>query len=291
MPCYKLAEQVFFFPYQIVGLECFTTNCRKSDEPVFLPAPLAQVLSCHTVGWVGGEDRRVETWSAPPGTLLKISDGSDFYIAPDGEVIVCMDRRLENNQSISTLSDLDREILIGPVLVLALSMRGTWSLHASAAMFNNEITAFLGESGQGKSTLAAYLDCTNWDRVADDILPATLETSGVRVWPHFPQLKLPSDKQPGLNFPEQLPLDKLCLLKAVDADIAPAISLLPPNQAIQVLLAHTAGTRLFTPDLLEKHLRFSAHVAENTPVYQLTYPHDKTKLPLVKELLEEICSL
>ena len=130
----------------------------------------------------------------------------------------------------------------------------------------------------------------NWKRLADDILPANATDEGIQLYPHFPQLKIPPDKQPGLNFPEILPLDKICLLNAVEKDAPPKINLLPKNQAIQALLSHTAGTRLFTPELLAKHLHFSAKVAQQVPVYRLDYPHRKNALPFAKNLLEKICS-
>ena len=89
----------------------------------------------------------------------------------------------------------------------------------------------------------------NWDRVADDILPAIFETSGVQLCPRFPQLKLPADNQPGFNFPERLPLDRICVLDSTDKNADPELELISPSQAIQVLLSHTAGTRLFEPKL------------------------------------------
>ena len=305
MHCYKIAGQAFLLPYLNTNLaqfendgdSCFENSTGSiwqlylDDEDISFSQ--AKLYS-GTKGWVGGAVRQVEAWSTLSGILLRVSDGSDFYIASDGQAILRIDEFSQQDEGgdkpPSSLSSLEREIILGPALVLALALNETWSLHASAAVFTGLSIAFLGESGQGKSTLAAYLGSQNWLRLTDDILPVRETENGMDALPHFPQLKLPADAQPVFNFPEQLPLDKLVLLREADVDDTPAISLLPPTQAIQVLLGHTAGTRLFTPELLEKHLHFSAHVAERVPVYQLTYPHDKKKLPFVKELLEEICS-
>jgi len=270
-----------FFPF-LPGIE------------VVSEAPESNILYCQTISLIGERQCQIEAWSASPGTLLKVKGGSDFYIHPDGIAIVNPEKvilkKINNRNKLhSNLSELEKDIFLGPALVLALAMRNSWSLHASAAMFQKQTTVFLGESGQGKSTLAAYLDESNWKRVADDILPATLEDTGAQIWPRFPQLKLPPDKQPGMNFPEQLPLDRICVLASVDENANPEIELLRPGQAIQVLLSHTAGTRLFEPKLLKKHLDFCAGVAEQVPVYRLANPHRKDALPMVKELLENSC--
>ncbi|MBN2117202.1 MAG: hypothetical protein JW730_11555 [Anaerolineales bacterium] len=257
----------------------------KDSSAAPLPAPLT--LSCRTAGWIGGAERQVEIWSVPPGVLMRVSGGSDFYIASLGETIMRVPQMRGDNEPDPALSELDHEILLGPALVLALALRGVWSLHASAARFAGNVFVFLGESGQGKSTLAAYLSASpNWRLVADDILPVKMDPDGVKVLPHFPQLKLPVDAQPGAGLPEHLPLHKLCVLMPARTDAMPQLHLLTNVSAAQSLLRHTAGTRLFTPELLGKHLSFCSLAAGQIPVYRLDYPHRKEMLPRVKELLE-----
>jgi hypothetical protein len=193
-------------------------------------------------------------------------------------------------QSPSVLSGLDQEILLGPALVFALASSGTWCLHASAAMFSGTVFVFLGESGQGKSTLAAYLARNpNWRLAADDILPVRIDTDGLSVLPHFPQLKLPSDAQPGIGLPEHLPLTKVCVLTSAGQEARPELQLLSPGLAMQILLRHTAGTRMFSTEMLGKHLSFCSQAASQVPVYQLTYPHRRDILPGIKDLLEKLC--
>jgi hypothetical protein len=295
MPYYRPAGQDFYFFHPVPELEPF--ELTGTEQAAFVPrlflknkyipgssVPPPLTLSCKTVGWVGGEQREVESWSAPPGTILKVAGGSDFYIAPGGQAIVRADETKE-------MTDLDREILVGPALVLALALRGTWCLHASAARMGEATVAFLGESGQGKSTLAASLADTNspdWCLVADDILPVTMDSTGVYVWPHFPQLKLPLDAQPGPGLPERLPLNRICVLTQADKDDSPDLQLLPRAKAVQTLLSHTAGARLFDPALLAGHLAFCGEVVGQVPVYRLMYPHRRDALRTVKHLLESL---
>lgn len=239
------------------------------------------VLLSHANSWVAGAQRGAEVYSFPDGFLLRVVDVGDFLISQNGEFIT-------KREGGDALTQLEGETILGPVLVFALALRGNWSLHASAAMFQGKVIVFLGESGQGKSTLAAYLSqSTGWRRVADDILPATIESSGVKIWPHFPQLKLPSELQPWIGLPEQLPLGAICMLEATGPEQAPELHKLTVSQAAQAFIGHIAGTRMFPPDLLKKHLEFSAQAAK-IPAYRLVYPHSRKMLPQVRGLLEEL---
>ncbi len=234
-------------------------------------------------GWVAGLQRGVEVYGGAGDYLLKIEECGEYYITHYGESIGKWNQPRE-------LSRLDREILLGPVIVFALALKNVWSLHASAAGYGQNVIAFLGESGMGKSTLAAYLSQNaGWRLVADDILPVTGRPDGLAAYPHFPQLKLSPSAQPGVGLPERLPLDMIFELSPVASDALPEFKQLPLEQAVRVLLSHTAGTRLFDDTLLEAHLAFCAQAVESTPVYRLKYPHSRDALPKVKDMLESLC--
>lgn len=287
MTLYHLAGQPLLFPSSRLGLDCFeegdglSLNTGKRLQSLF---PDLQDLRSvgKTFGWVGGAQRLVESYDTSGGMLLKVEGSREFFITPHGEMI--------SQQNVSEdFTKLDYDVLLGPALVLALALRGTWSLHASAATFGGNTIVFLGESGQGKSTLAAYLSAhANWRLVADDILPVKVDLERVQVLPHFPQLKLRADAQPGTGLPEQLPLDKVCVLAPAGMEAAPQLQRLASRLAIQMLLRHTAGTRMLTPEMLGKHLEFCSQVANQIPMYRLTYPHRKDMLPWVRELLENL---
>ena len=288
---YYLGGQKFSFPVLLPETAPFEIPKNEegtADEaaPFVASAFVDKVLVSRTEGWVANAQRVVETWSVPAGFLLRVAGGSDFAVSPDGRNIWCACHKLDSEE----LTGTDRQILLGPVIVLALALRGTWSLHASAAIHNDNLILFLGESGQGKSTLASYLaNEAGWRLAADDILPVTIGTAGPLAWPHFPQLKLPMDAQPGVGLPEQLPISRVCVLADASLDEMPALQRLPASQAIQVILGHTAGTRMFPPDLLGRHLAFCGRAIEQVPVYRLNYPRRREALPMLEKLLEGLC--
>ena len=86
MECYRLSGHEFYFPCPIPELQSFERKDGVADEaaPFVHPSFLGNELISRTQGWVGGEQRNVETWSAPPGVLLKVSGVGNLYIAPAG---------------------------------------------------------------------------------------------------------------------------------------------------------------------------------------------------------------
>lgn len=286
-----MSGQDFYFPVPIPELEPFERTNGTADKaiPFVPPSFLGNELISRTEGWVGNDQRVVEVYYTSRGIILKIEDSGEFFISPHGETIGKSDCR-SSMAAQSDLQKLDREIILGPVIVLALALRSVWCLHASAAMYKENVIVFLGESGQGKSTLAAYLSqSAGWRLVADDILPVKMDADSVSVLPHFPQLKLPVNAQPAIGLAEQLPLKYICVLTHAAPDQKPELQKLSPAQAVQALLSHIAGTRMFDASLLAKHLEFSAQTAKQTPAYCLINPHRRDTLPLIMEFLEKLC--
>src|SRR5207245_2121597 len=83
-----------------------------------------------------------------------------------------------------------RLFLLGPALALLLVQRGLLVLHASAVEVAGRAIAFLGESGQGKSTTAAAFHACGHPVVADDVVAVQIEDGGPLIYPGLPQLNL-----------------------------------------------------------------------------------------------------
>lgn len=293
MKQYRIAGQEFTFLQPVTELEpfeitekqgtadkavpCFNPGASEQGGHHPLPSP-----TCQTTGWVAGEMRQVKVYEQSTGTTIVVEKGGTFCITRDGHTIGKADDQ-------GVMTPLDFEVMAGSVFTLALAMRGVWSLHASAAIHQGNLIVILGESGEGKSTLAAYLDESGWQRAADDILPVVSGEDGLMAYPHYPQLKLGPQAQPWLKLPEQLPVHTICLLSPADPGGAPALVRLSASDAAKVLLSHSAGTRLLGKELLRDHLAFGTHAARQTACYRLSYPHRREALPQVRELLEELC--
>lgn len=271
------------FSDSLLELERYEIPDLKKDSPAYHSDSNFNPVS-RVTGLVGGKMRRVEVLSGAFGFLLKVAGGGEVCISPDGDSIIRLDVTSEPTA-------LEVEIILGPALVFALALRGVWCLHASAAVFGECLMVFLGESGQGKSTLASHLarqGSGQWRLVADDILPVAVDSS-LLAFPHFPQLKVLSDSQPGHSLPGQMQVGRICLLKDPQGEQGPGLQLLKRSQAVRVLAAHTAGARLFDQRLLANHLAFVSRAVQAVPVYELVYPRRQAALAEVKRILETAC--
>jgi len=84
--------------------------------------------------------------------------------------------------------------LFGPAWATLCHHRGVLPLHASAILTGEDITAFAGHSGAGKSTTGALLNSLGYEVIADDILPVSFNQDSVPgAWPYLRRLKLHSD--------------------------------------------------------------------------------------------------
>jgi hypothetical protein len=175
------------------------------------------------------------------------------------------------------------ECLLGPGLILALAARGIYCLHASAVRTPRGAIAFLGESGQGKSTLARFLAETvpGCVRLADDILPVRMGAVGIEALPRFPQLKLGRADQVSDAEPEGVPLRVACVLDPVSGEGGGGVTLeaLDPLQASLALMRHTVAARLFDRAPAARHLEACGSAAGCGALRRLRYPFSSEALP------------
>ncbi len=211
-------------------------------------------------GLVGGIRYQVECRSGPSGYILSLSNGSRFAIRSDGARIT----RLAGPAEV--------EILLGPVLILALALQGRWCFHASAVRARSEVLAFMGESGSGKSTIANYLSAHHRDRfqwLADDCL--VLESREDKIIAHadYPQLKRSSQQ------PVEVKQSVLKTAYLVDSSSegSPVAKPVKRLKSWTDLTRHTLAARLFDRRLTQAHIEFCSKVPEAVNIYCLALPH------------------
>jgi len=203
--------------------------------------------------------------------------------------------------------------LLGTILAVLLHQRRYFVLHASAIAVDGGVVAFLGDKGQGKSTMAATLYSRGHNLVADDTVALDLsDLNNPTVLPGFPQFKLwPEAAASSLGdnpealpqlvsgydkrarriverFSQQpLPLKHLCVLSRGSA---PALQPLPPQEAIVQLITNSYVAR-FGNQLLQgvaavTHLKQCTSLIEKVPVSYLERPRSLELLPEIAQLVE-----
>lgn len=117
------------------------------------------------------------------GYLLRFPGLADFEISVGGTQVQCwpVERAAE-----STIEHL----YLNQVLPLALSRTGRLMFHASAVVIPGGCIAFLGESGKGKSTLAASFAASGHSFLTDDGLSVSVDKDGCQVLPGHPSIRL-----------------------------------------------------------------------------------------------------
>lgn len=112
-------------------------------------------------------------------TICRVGDGyvarlpwiADFVISGDLTHVVCHPVTLGRPEVIPI-------ILPGTIVAFLLTMRGQCVLHGSAVDLGGTALAFVGASGQGKSTMAAILCAAGASLITDDVLPLDFGTEG-----------------------------------------------------------------------------------------------------------------
>lgn len=115
------------------------------------------------------------TWQmAPNRFVLRVPGVARFLIAAGREILVAAEN--------GTADDEIAIFLSGTVIGILLHQRARIVLHASAVLVGGRAVLFCGESGAGKSTIAAALNQRGYPVICDDVCAIGLDG------PHAPQV-------------------------------------------------------------------------------------------------------
>jgi hypothetical protein len=280
-------EPTVTFGYRLAGLDIESdVPLPALGEPRIRPgwrrsaAPPGDWPSAPTFSgrvWLAGSWLELASWWNPAGQCrLQVDHGTTWVIDRNTGLAEVIERG--HGHSLQQL----QEVALGPPLLLLLASHGLFALHASAAEVEGRLCAFLGPSGEGKSTLSAAA-FPGWRRLADDLLPVTLFDGQPEARPDFPQLKLGVSER--LHEPP-LPLAACFLLASrEEMQAEPECKRLPRLEAAAALLRHTMAARIFDQPLLGLHLDFVKEVVRTIPTFQLAYPRNLDELPRLRQMV------
>jgi hypothetical protein len=251
----------------------------------------------------------------PPGASEKwfqwasLEDGSvylrwsklfEFLVSPDGRRIV--GRPLSGNSG-----EAFQAYLLNQVLSFSLIRRGIEPLHSTAVLVEDGAFALLGNSGYGKSTLAASFVSAGYPLLTDDLLVLSESRRGILAYPGPRRIKLMPEAARSLmvGSASGIPMNPLTRkliipLKGIGRPQAPvplkAIYVLPyprprsprrtisvrrltPRQAFLALMRNVFNTAVVDPDRLTRQFRLISVLASQVPVKALSYPRTFKILP------------
>ena len=256
-------------------------------------------------------------WSFPDGTvwtqfhrrdggyLLRFPALADFDVSQDG--------RTASVSPVPGVSDGTIEHLyLNQVLPLALSRQGQVVLHASAVEFAGNGVAFIGESGRGKSTLAASFATTGSRFLTDDGLQLRWLDGQCWVVPSHPSIRLwedsedalidhAVDKAPAVDFTakvrllagdqitfcaEAQPLRRVYFLGDGTAPTL-AIDAMAPAEALMALVKNSFLLDIEEQQLLAWHFEEMVRLAALPIYFHLDYPRRYEDLPQVRAAIIE----
>jgi len=119
---------------------------------------------------------------------LHIPEVAWFYVSHGNRIVI----DAEADSDLQTI----RLFLLGSCLGAILHQRNCLVIHGNAIRFGDECVIFAGNSGNGKSTLAAAFYQRGYKVLADDL---AVVDEQLRVQPSYPQLKLWHDSAKKLN--------------------------------------------------------------------------------------------
>jgi hypothetical protein len=235
------------------------------------------------------------------GYLLHFPALADFVVSTDARAVRCYPQA---DIPLETV----RHLLLNQVIPLVLSHLGKLVLHASACATRQGAIAFLGETGMGKSTLAASLGLRGFPVLTDDCLLVEQQAGvmvsvpsypGLRLWPEtvsalFAQkpvlepLAHYTEKKRLILDPAPCPVP--ILLKGVYVLLQPeqrkrsggvTITPLAASEALLAIVKNSFQLDLTDREQLRRAFGQYEQVAKAVPFFSLTFPRQHAFLPAV----------
>lgn len=231
------------------------------------------------------------------GHLYRVSSGHYVSFENIGTLLVSDGRSIVLEPADDAVPEALRQFVLGRGFRLLLHQRGYVVLHASTAIIDGEAVAFLGESGQGKSTTAAGFYGEGYPVLADDVTPVEPETA--EVLPGFQQVKLDReaaasvgtdlDSTNASNFSRRYyrvpsefdgdPVPLGCIYLLSDGPEIRIESVPPSGRPYHLMRSSASAYRSIDDDAVEADLEDCVRLSSKVPVKRLERPRSFESLP------------
>lgn len=222
------------------------------------------------------------------GYLLRFHGQCDFLVDEQATKVVCQLHAGAHDALVPIF-------MAGTVSALLLTLRGYAVLHGSAVSQGGLTVLFAGESGRGKTTMAALCCAAGAKFITDDVVPLVQRGGHAMCFGLSSELRLRgsaysiADLFP-LEVPRRMTADnRLALqpslaeseLNGVSAVVLPrparetsllGISKVPPSKAAVQLLANARIPGMVPVDLQRPYFEAVAGLANEVPVLEVTVP-------------------
>jgi hypothetical protein len=240
------------------------------------------------------------------GSYVRWKGIGEFLVSADGRSITC-------GRMHGSLEESFQVYLLGQALSFALVRSGFEPFHATCVVVNGEAVAFLGDSGFGKSSLAAYFLSAGDRLLTDDLLLLQERPEGFLAYPGPPRIKLLPDMARkylggvdlGIRMNSAaskliLPLDrgKVCespmMLSAIyqlsppqeTADTqAVEFKSLTSREAFLELSCNTFNYAILDGARARRQIKETARIVNTVPVKRLLHPRLLSALPSVRQAI------
>ncbi len=182
------------FYYRSYGLRL----ASQLELPELSPMPPCSEpdIEILTSGELGPLEDATERWPylelAEDRCQIHVQGVARYRIEQGRRILV--DRRVERDPDMQVTPGDVRLYLLGAALGILLHQRRCLPLHVSAVSTPAGVWAFTGESGAGKSTMAAWLHHRfDWPLVSDDVAVVQPDDAQPFLYPGPPRLKLWQD--------------------------------------------------------------------------------------------------
>lgn len=153
----------------------------------------------------------VRTLTRPPAltseTSFHAAGQRDYYLQYDAATVRVRDgTRIAVDPARGVPHEVLRHVIVGPALNHLLHQRGYFVLHASTVSIDGAAVAFVGESGQGKTTTAMACLTEGHHVLSDDVAAITLDGGTPVVRSGYPAVKLSTEAVETFDPPVEPPV-------------------------------------------------------------------------------------